>query len=421
MTGYSEYDPIGELFRQRLENHRIPVNGNGWDEIEHRMSKRKNKIVIWLWSAGAVAAAASIAVLLIFKQPITNEATLMAVSTEESGNQSFNDSITTSGELASPVQKFNDSMIVVNELASSAQKLPPANSQARFNDSMIESSEFASSVQLLTSQFNDSVNQLISHPVISEKEIPQLDVSLVADNPEEDETATKKTDKWLLVAAFGISGYANDFSNDAYAPSISSVFSEWGLSGSNNKYATDMSGSIRSFNYMSREEFTNISHRPPFSFGLTARKSLGNRGGVESGLVYTYLASSFKWSGYNVHQSLHYVGVPFNMVVYLWNSKPNWRIYLSGGVMVEKGLRGIYRQEMQMWSEHRTTTVKSSSIDGWQWSLNSALGINYRLEKGWGIYFEPRVGYSFDCNQPVSIRTEWPMYVGVNLGLNYEL
>ena len=168
-------------------------------------------------------------------------------------------------------------------------------------------------------------------------------------------------------------------------------------------------------------DFSNITHRPPFSFGITARKSLGKSGGLESGLAYIYLASRYEWSGYNVHQGLHYVGIPVNMVVYLWKSNPNWRIYLSGGCMVEKGLRGIYRQERMREGEHRITTVKSSSINGWQWSLNSALGVNYRLEKGWGIYFEPCVGYSLDCNQPVSIRTETPVYFGINLGLNFEL
>ena len=140
---------------------------------------------------------------------------------------------------------------------------------------------------------------------------------------------------------------------------------------------------------------------------------------MESGLTYTYLSSRFEWSDCNVHQSLHYLGIPVNLVVYLWNTNPNWKIYLSGGFMVEKGLRAIYRQERQITSEHRITTVRSH-IDGLQWSLNGGLGINYRLEKGWGIYFEPRVGYSFDSNQPVSIRTEYPIYFGFNLGLNYE-
>ena len=171
---------------------------------------------------------------------------------------------------------------------------------------------------------------------------------------------------------------------------------------------------------MSREEFTKLSHRPPLSLGVTARKSHGKHGAFESGLVYTCLVSHFEWSGHHVQQSLHYVGIPLNVIVYTGNFKSNWQVYISGGFMVEKGLRAVYRQEREIPSEHRVTTVRSH-ITGLQGSLNGALGVNYKLEKGWGLYFEPRLGYSFDCSQPVSIRTEYPFYFGINLGLNYEL
>ena len=118
---------------------------------------------------------------------------------------------------------------------------------------------------------------------------------------------------------------------------------------------------------------------------------------------------------------MHYMGIPVNFVLYFGNSKPNnWRFYFSGGFMVEKGLRAIYRQEENWGSQNRTTTVRSS-IDGLQWSLNGGMGASYKLEKGWSIHLEPRVGYSFDNQQPVSIRTEHPVYFGMNLGLNYQL
>ena len=427
MTGNSEYDALGELFRRKLENHRTPVNVDDWNDIERRMGHRMNKSVIWMWISGAMTAAATIAALLMMGRPATDNTTDVAMI------QKFNDS---------KIQQFDDSTIPGFQ-----DSRIPGFQDSRipgFQDSKIDSGQVSddSVTQLLsysvtqsfndsvTHLFNDSVNQSFNDSVIEEKEIPKLDVSLVADNPEEDETDTKKTEKWLLAAAFGTGGNAdnsfsaasNSFSigfNDAtQSPSVKLDFS------GNNEYAVNRSNNIISFDNKAPKDFSNISHRPPFSFGLTARKNLGKRGGVESGLVYTYLASRFKWSewtGYEVQQNLHYVGIPVNMVVYLWNSKPNWRIYLSGGFMVEKGLRAIYRQERQWRNETQTTTVKTSSIDGWQWSLNSALGVNYRLEKGWGVYFEPRVGYSFDCNQPVSIRTESPVYFGVNLGLNFEL
>jgi len=86
--------------------------------------------------------------------------------------------------------------------------------------------------------------------------------------------------------------------------------------------------------------------------------------------------------------------------------------------MVEKGLQAVYRQE-ENWGNHIRPTTEKSSIDGLQWSLNLGFGVRYKLEKGWGIYFEPRAGYSFDNNQPISIRAEYPFFFGVNFGLNY--
>ena len=411
MTDNSEYDALGELFRQRLEYHRIPVDSNGWNEIEHRLGKQKKKPAIWLWSVG-VAAAAVVAALLIIGRTVTDETTVTLVSQETSppaplhkrGEETFFHTLSAGEEQrarhqytqnlpkdSSVIQGFKDSKI------------------QRFNDSLTQLlSDSLTLSHSVTQSFSDSVTQLLSDSVI------QLF--------EDDENDAKKTSKWLFAAAFGIGGYTDGFSDMSKALTADS-YQKMGLSGSDNRYAADMSSSIPSFSYMARETFTNISHRPPLSFGVTARKSLGKHSGVESGLVYTYLASRFEWSdwsGYNVHQSLHYVGIPVNMVIYLWNSKSNWQIYFSGGFMVEKGIRAIYRQERQQVSEQRITTVRSS-IDGLQWSLNGALGVNRRLEKGWSIYFEPRAGYSFDCNQPVSIRTEWPVYFGIHLGLNYQL
>jgi hypothetical protein len=171
---------------------------------------------------------------------------------------------------------------------------------------------------------------------------------------------------------------------------------------------------------MHREDFTNISHTLPFSVGITARKMLGNSVAVESGLVYTFLSSRFDWTDYTAYQTLHYLGIPVNLIVYFGNPNyRNWRFYLLGGFTVEKGLRAIYKQEERQ-GNNNPITVRSS-LDGFQWSLNGSLGISYTLEKNWSIHFEPRLAYSFDNNQPVSVRTEHPIYFGINLGLNYKL
>ena len=420
MTSNNEHDALGELFRRRLENHRIPDYGNGWDAIEHRLNKRKKKAAVWLWSAGITAAAASIALLLTVRQPASEETAVVTVSQQVSIEEKE------TAEETTILNPDNDKLETgktgkIGETGENGETEEIGeNGKNRKNESVIQLFGYSviekdSVIQLFSYSVieKDSVIQLFNHSVIE---------NLVGDDPDEEEESGKTEKKWLFAAAFGTGGSTNGFdvmSNDYSV--YDSPMAGWDGMGRGNDYATELSSSIRSFNSMKREDFTNIQHSPPFSFGLTARKSLRKNIGVESGLVYTYLSSRFEGEGYNAHQSLHYIGIPVNMAVYFGNSKSNWRAYLSGGFMVEKGLRAKFVQQENWVSASRNTTVKSSAISGLQWSLNGALGVNYRLEKGWGIYFEPRVGYSFDCNQPISIRTEKPLFFGINMGLNYEL
>jgi hypothetical protein len=259
--------------------------------------------------------------------------------------------------------------------------------------------------------------------ITSENEVPKLDI-LPIETFNFPKRKEKTKDKWLFAAAVGVGGNTSSPADFQKSHDMMNDMS-MGLSGDGNRYATLMSNNVPSFEYIPREGFSNISHTLPFSFGLTARKVLGHNVSVESGLVYTFLSSRFEWEAwqarsYTAHQTLHYMGIPINLVVYLGESKSNWRFYLLGGFMVEKGLRAIYKQEERWQSGIRTTTVRSS-IDGVQWSLNGSLGVSYKLEKNWSIHFEPRLAYSFDNKQPVSVRTEHPVYFGVNLGLNYKL
>jgi len=419
MTENSKYDAMGELFHRKLEHHQISVDENCWNEIERRLDKSKNKAVIWLWSGGAMAAAATIAAFLMIVKPATNEPATMIVAQQTTSKAPM----TVSPEVvpADIMQKITDMAIIANEESEIKNEYIVISIDYIVTDTLNQEEIFIAITENNEQQPAEDMPALD----IYEEAIHQLNIYLET-MAETDKTAAKRDKKWLFAAAFGM-GRADDFQNtqESSIPGGTQMAKDGDTKGVySNSYATDMSLNIRSFDYLAKNDFTNVSHNPPLSFGLTARKSLGKKVGVETGLIYTNLASHFEWSewsDYNVRQNLHYVGIPLNVAIYILDTSPNWRIYFSGGFTVEKGLRAIYRQEMRQGNAIQTATVKKSSIDGLQWSLNSALGVNYKIEKGWGIYFEPRVGYSFDCDQPASIRTESPVYFGINLGLSYEL
>ena len=386
----TKYNTFEQLIHKKLENHQIPVPNNSWNEIERRLSGKRSALV-WIRSACAVAAAI-IAVLIIMNKPPINQThlpTIITAATDTTRVEVFHPSIT--------IINTNQSIKKKNPLPNPEIQIPPI-------DSTMPTTSFISEAESST-QFQP------------EKERPPYNLSPIREIPDKI-ALIKKEKKWTLSAAVGTTGsHSNGLNNPPnYSLSLESMDGK----SSGNLYASSLSSSIKPFKEMSKSDFTSIRHLPALSFGVMARKSIQKNVAIESGIIYTYLESNFEWPGYQVRQSLHYIGIPVNMLAYLWNSHPHWQIYLSGGVTVEKGLRAIYTQNMQSVTKVTKTIVKSS-IDNLQGSLNGALGINYRLGQHFGIFFEPRFGYHFNNNQPISIRTEWPISIGVHIGINYHL
>ncbi|MBP1664644.1 MAG: outer membrane protein beta-barrel domain, partial [Bacteroidetes bacterium] len=79
-----------------------------------------------------------------------------------------------------------------------------------------------------------------------------------------------------------------------------------------------------------------------------------------------------------------------------------------------------YKQDIDYtWSA--TQTKVYSRIEGLQWSLNTGLGVNYKIQKDLSLFFEPKMTFYLDNNQPMSARTENPLVIGLNGGLRIEL
>jgi hypothetical protein len=104
---------------------------------------------------------------------------------------------------------------------------------------------------------------------------------------------------------------------------------------------------------------------------------------------------------------------------YNFSTNNKWSIYAAVGGMIEKGLWSVYVQNQNNLNSIITTTV-SDKINGWQFSLNSAIGGAYNIYKNTAIYFEPKLSYYFDNNQPISIRTENKLVIGFEGGLRYK-
>ncbi|MDE5812762.1 MAG: outer membrane beta-barrel protein [Muribaculaceae bacterium] len=168
---------------------------------------------------------------------------------------------------------------------------------------------------------------------------------------------------------------------------------------------------------------TEIHHHQPIKAGLTVQYNLTDRVGIETGLMYTALASDIMVSqGKNAssgRREMHYIGIPLNVKLSLWS----WKavdLYLSAGAMGEKCLSNRFE------TKH---TAEGLSLDQYsrqkerpfQWSVNAAGGLQIKPLPGIGIFVEPGVSYYFNDGTSLStIYKERPCNFNLNVGVRFN-
>jgi len=427
-------DAFSESIRQKLEDHRVTVDADCWDEIEARLRPKKKRRVIpfWFWLTGeAAVAAVAVLVLMFTLQPPPESSTDISksekhIKKERSNTKQFakqqvssiriykiDTTIHATANIQSKPGIVKSAVTYYQQVAAVSRnnQIPTA---LLSNDTIqhkmpVEtennsSQEEEEAIAKTTAAENDSS--------ISTKATKIIPYSLADVAVKEPESKPKNKRNWLLAAVVGTSG--STMMNTGGNGNLYSI----------NKDYNSLTTSNKASNYaavLSSAKYDKQSYLPPISFGFIIRKNLDKTLSVETGLVYTYLSSTFENEGvlhYNAKLRLDYLGVPVNFVVKLWN-KYNWEIYLSGGGMVEKGLKSTYTEEEHL-SNQTNSTKSTSSIDGLQWSINGAVGVAYKLERNWSIYFEPKISYFFDNNQPTSARTDHPTTIGLSAGIRYQ-
>ena len=416
-----EEDPFCESIRQKLADVELPVDEACWAEIEAKLATHKKRKVIpfWWWLSGG-AAVASLA--LIFTIGLHSNRPEIALRSSVKNPSKTQKTIA----LASiPVKVTNNastekSVAKIKTIASAGTKQiavsTPTNSTTT-EQKEIKNELIATNTTTTASIENKEASKTSTDSLHTKTEKKNLPDKLVAKNEptKEPEIARKKNNDWMLLASVGQNGAASFPSagnGEMYAADATMANGEKNLTDAQNTYSSILSPS----------DFSDKTFNPGISFGLMIRKNLSAGVSFETGLMYTYLQSTFRgsnWYSYDASMQLHYLGIPVNINIDLWK-KQRWSIYWMGGMMVEKGLRSVYTQH-QYYQSQTTTTSAGSKIDGIQWSLCTGLGANYQLYKNIGLYLEPDVSYFFDNNQPVSSRTEYPTSVGIKAGLRFTI
>lgn len=395
-----QLDDFSKFIKRKLEDHRLPVDDLCWEEIEPRMKPRGRSFLWWIGRSVAAAAIAVLFLLLPFRQ-------------EEMPAERLSERVVPQEQVMTEETKVLEEDVISKEPVAPVDKTLKAR---KLIAAVTERQPVAEEVEKPVPESEPGLEPEKREEAKKQKPQDLNNYSSEKYNFTSPSKEEKKGKDWSVNASFGTGGHVS-----------------LGLMGDDLDYGTSddpIGGGVlppivdppfTNNEILPAEEYTDVNCALPLSFGLTVRKDFSRYIALETGLVYTYLSSRMTRGGkifYNSRLDLHYLGVPVNLVVKLWDH-PKWNIYLSGGMMLEKGLRSKLHQE-KIGTDQFETLVEKKGIDGVQWSLNASAGISYRLLRDWSIYLEPRISYYFDNNQPVSIRTENSVIVGIGAGLRFE-
>lgn len=170
-----------------------------------------------------------------------------------------------------------------------------------------------------------------------------------------------------------------------------------------------------------------VRHHQPLRFGLTLNYSLGDRWSLETGIAYTRQKSditdgnSSNSSWRQTNQQLNYIGIPVNLSYSIWKNR--WlNIYASAGVMMEKMVKGEQTIRQMKYNECQSARSEDVHISPLQFSLNAAVGADFRLNRTVSLYAEPGFSYHFENNASVStLYNDYPLGANLTFGLRINI
>jgi len=148
---------------------------------------------------------------------------------------------------------------------------------------------------------------------------------------------------------------------------------------------------LASYKAIQRNQQGNAKHHAPVSVGLQVAFGIAPRLSLSTGLVYTRTSSDFypyaPGSSYNVHQVLHYVGIPVGLNYEFWQSG-GFHAYVMAGAEADYNVKND--------TEEEGVKKENAKRDRVQFSGKASLGAQYDITPKVGLYIEPGAKYYFD-------------------------
>ena len=148
---------------------------------------------------------------------------------------------------------------------------------------------------------------------------------------------------------------------------------------------------LASYKAIQRKQQGNAKHHAPVSVGLQVAFGIAPRLSLSTGLVYTRTSSDFypyaSSSSNNVHQVLHYVGIPVGLNYEFWQSG-GFHAYVMAGAEADYNVKND--------TEEEGVKKENAKRDRVQFSGKASLGAQYDITPKVGLYIEPGAKYYFD-------------------------
>ena len=182
------------------------------------------------------------------------------------------------------------------------------------------------------------------------------------------------------------SGGYNDFSYGTMAEPMPGVIPDPAVGGI---YGEEYL--LASYKAIQRNQQGKAKHHAPVSVGLQVAFGIAPRLSLSTGMVYTRTSSDFypyaPSSSYNVHQVLHYVGIPVGLNYEFWQSG-GFHAYVMAGAEADYNVKND--------TEEEGVKKENAKRDRVQFSGKASLGAQYDITPKVGLYIEPGAKYYFD-------------------------
>ena len=318
-----------------------------------------------------------------------------------------------SADLQSAASQPAPSHVVSADLQSAASQ--PASSHVVSADLQSAASQPAPSLVVSADLQSAASQKKTSDDVLKEKS--ENEISLLAEKSDH-KALTRSTDHHAAAYASQsyhfekneeVSGWSMQLYAENLTPSLGGVNSD--ASGGYNDFsygtmAEPMPGVIpdptaggiygeeyllASYKAIQRKQQVNAKHHAPVSVGLQVAFGIAPRLSLSTGLVYTRTSSDFypyaPGSSYNVHQVLHYVGIPVGLNYEFWQSG-GFHAYVMAGAEADYNVKND--------TEEEGVKKEDAKRDRVQFSGKASLGAQYDITPKVGLYIEPGAKYYFD-------------------------